>query len=235
MFRSATPPPLNNISPLYVVNDQGINDKGHIISLDDILTVTNLQNPDLISGKITGTASPVTQERTYRVEADGSVRLPVLGKVKLVGLSILDAERALDSLYHREFLKDPIIDISVVNLNVTILGEVAQPGTYLLQKEKTSLVEILGQAGGINARANKGSVKIVRKTGDPGNPEIIYVDLKSISSITNPKLNLRKNDLIYVEPRTSARIGDRLTAISPIIQSGLLVLNTALIILTLSR
>ena len=198
-----------------------------------MLRIVNLQNADLISA--TGAPSTLAQtlNLTYRVESDSTVAVPVLGKVKLAGLTVLDAEQRLKELYKREFLKDPIIDISILNMNATLLGEVLRPGTYQLTKDKTSLVELLGDAGGFTNRANKTNIKIIR--GNKQDPQVIYVDMTDLRALSSPLLNLKKNDIIYVEPNAASQAGDRLGRLGSLVQIGLVFVNTALLIYTFSK
>ncbi len=207
--------------------------RDNVISVDDMLRIVNLQNADLISA--TGAPSTLAQtlNLTYRVESDSTVAVPVLGKVKLAGLTVLDAEQRLKELYKREFLKDPIIDISILNMNATLLGEVLRPGTYQLTKDKTSLVELLGDAGGFTNRANKTNIKIIR--GNKQDPQVIYVDMTDLRALSSPLLNLKKNDIIYVEPNAASQAGDRLGRLGSLVQIGLVFVNTALLIYTFSK
>ena len=221
----------DSINPVYVTNNNPNELAPNIIAIDDILTITNLQNPDLISGSTTSTGGQSTLG--FRVEADSCVSVPVLGKVNLVGLTTIQAEEKLNGLYRKEFLKAPIVKISISNMKVTVLGEVNSPGNYLLTRDKTNLIEILGEAKGLTPRANKGTVRIIR--GDKKNPEIIYADLKNVTALGSPELNLRNNDIVYVEPNGSARAGDRLSRVSSLVQIGFVFVNTALLIYSLSK
>ncbi|HEY0896663.1 MAG TPA: SLBB domain-containing protein, partial [Sphingobacteriaceae bacterium] len=155
------------------------------------------------------------------------------GTLPIAGMSRKEASYKIQSLYKQTLLKDPIIDISVINLKVTVLGEFTRQGNFLLEKENTSLIDIIGEAGGITSRANPKSLKIIR--GDRLNPEIIYVNLKDINSLSNPKLILRNNDIIYMEPQGIYGTGERVQNFSTILQPVLLILNTALIIYNFTR
>jgi polysaccharide biosynthesis/export protein len=121
----------------------------------------------------------------------------------------------------------------VVNLKVTVLGEFTKQGNFLLEKENTTLIDIIGEAGGITARANPKTVKIIR--GNRQSPEIIYVNLKDINSLANPKLILQNDDIIYMEPQGIYGTGERVQSFSTILQPVLLILNTALIIYNFTR
>jgi polysaccharide export outer membrane protein len=220
----------DSVKTIYVVNNGNNKDsKTHLLQIDDIITIRNLQNPDLVTGISIGTASPVAN-LPYKVDVDSTVSLPVIGKVNLVGMSIAEAERRITYLYQTGPIKmtNPIFDISVVNLKVTVLGEVLKQGNYMLTKERTNLIEILGDAGGLSNRANKNTLQIIR--GDLKNPEIFYVNLKDINTLSSDKLYLQNNDIIYVQPNRFALGADKLSSLSPFIQTVLILLNSALLI-----
>ena len=204
------------------------------ISPQDILQIRNLQNikyivEDASSGAGSGGGS--SQGQTYQVEDDGTVALPVIGRVQVEGLSRVEAAKVIEDLYKKELLKDPIIEVKIINLKVTLLGEVKSPGNFPLVKDRTTLVDLLGQAGGLTERANERSVEIIR--GGDKNLAVTYIDLRDINTITDPRTILHNNDVIVVAQNKRAIRTDQLQNFSVLIQPALIVLNTALIIFTL--
>jgi polysaccharide export outer membrane protein len=146
------------------------------IRSQDVLQIRNLQStkyivdeaPSTPSGTGGGTTS--SQGQTYQVEDDGTVVLPVIGHVPVAGLTRAEAAKQIEDLYRKNLLKDPIIDLKIMNLKVTILGEVRAQGNYPLVKDKTNLIEMLGEAGGLTERSNEKNIKIIR--GDPKNRNV---------------------------------------------------------------
>lgn len=225
----------DSIKTVYVVNNGSEPDeKTHRIQIDDILNIRNLQNPDLISGLSTG-MNFNSSSLPYKIDPDSTVALPVIGRINLVGLTLFEAERKLKELYQSQplMLRNPIINISIVNLKVTLLGEVGKQGNYLLTKNRTNLIEILGEAGGLNNRANKKTVQIIR--GSYKNPQVFYVNLKDINSLASDKLYLQNNDIIYVEPNKFTLGADQLQQITPFISIVLILLNSILLINRISN
>ena len=210
------------------------------IQPQDVLQIRNLQNikyivdevPVSVLGSGGGQVSS-SQGQTFQVEEDGSVALPVIGHVQVGGLTRIQATKLIEDLYRKNLLKDPIIELKVVNLKVTLLGEVKSPGNFPLVKDRTTLVELLGQAGGLTAAANEKHVKIIRggKTGQ----KVTEIDLNNLSSISDPNAILQNGDVIYVAQNKRAIRSDNLQGFTTIMQPALLLLNTALIIFTLSR
>jgi polysaccharide export outer membrane protein len=148
------------------------------IRAQDILQVRNLQNIKYItdevptgpSGNAPSTAQGGQMGQTYQVEEDGTVALPVIGRVPVVGLSRFEATKKIEAMYRKSLLKDPIIEVKIINLNVTLLGEVRSPGNYPLVKDRTSLTELIGAAGGLTDKANeKKSKDHSRQRAKPSN------------------------------------------------------------------
>lgn len=234
LFTSKDDPARDSIKSVYVVNSTDSESILYRIKPNDLLAVRNLQDIRYISAPADGNSNITTGTGniTYRVEADGTVALPVIGKVEVAGLKRSEAAEKIQAMYEKSLLKDPIIDVSIVNLKVTMLGEFISQGNFLLEKDNTSLVEMIGQAGGISSRADPKKLKIIR--GDPQDPEIIYVNLKDINSLASKKLILQNNDIIYLEPQAVYGNQERTQIFTSFVQPVLLVLNTALLIYNFS-
>jgi polysaccharide export outer membrane protein len=196
----------------------------------DRLTIRNLQNPTVLSGD---EKTALVAQQTFLIGVDSLLTIPALGKVNLTGLTVAEAEQKLQSLYADKILNRPIIEITVSNFQATVLGEVKNPNKYVLDRENTSLVELLGQAGGPTIRANLNRVKIVR--GDPQNPEILFINLENSETIKDPRLQIQNRDVVYIEPTKLNGTGDRVSGFSALIQPILIVINTFLVIFTLTR
>ncbi|WP_412467670.1 polysaccharide biosynthesis/export family protein [Pedobacter sp. KLB.chiD] len=231
----------DTIKQVYVVNDQGISDAYYKIKVNDQLAVRNLQNKEFgataaANGNAIGnqTASgSINNTLSYLVDVDGTVNLPAIGKVEVSGLSRREAAIKIQDLYAKKLLRDPIIELSVVNLKVTLLGEFSKQGNFLLERENATLIDIIGEAGGISKTADPKTLKIIR--GDRSRPEIIYVNLNDINSLASKKLVLQNNDIIVLQQTKSSALSEKLTSVNNIIQPLLVVVNLAVLIFTLTR
>ncbi len=212
---------------------------GYHIKSQDILQIRNLQNIKYVvdespSGSSqTGGAGGAGSGQTYQVEEDGTVALPVVGHVAVAGLTRSQAAKLIEDLYRKKLLKDPIIELKITNLKVTLLGEFKGQGNFPLLKDRTTLVEMIGEAGGLSERANETNIKIIR--GDQLNPQVTYINLRDIQSINDPRAILQSGDIIYASQNKRAIRSDKLQNLSTLTQPILLLLNTALVILSLSR
>ncbi|MET4083644.1 polysaccharide export outer membrane protein [Pedobacter sp. UYP30] len=231
----------DTISQVYVVNDQGLGDLYYRIKPNDLLAVRNVQNPEFgaVGGTSTsgantgGSGTTSSSAQSFVVDLDGKVNLPAIGKVDVMGLTRREAAAKLQELYKEKLLKDPIIEVNVVNLKVTLLGEFAKQGNFLLEKDNTTLIDILGEAGGINKTADPKSLKIIR--GNRANPEIIYVNLNNINSLASKKLILQNNDIIYLQTRKSAAFNEKMQSIGNFVQPILVIVNVALLIFSITK
>ena len=209
------------------------------IQPQDILQIRNLQNLKYIVDEVPTTSTAggnnttASQGQTFQVEEDGTVALPAIGHVPIAGLTRTEATKQIEDLYRKALLKDPIIELKVINLKVTLLGEVKTPGNFPIVKDNTTLVELLGQAGGLTPAANEKNIKIIR--GKNNTQNVTVIDLSNINSLSDPRAYLQNGDIIYVAQNKRAIRTDNLQNFNTWVQPALLLLNTALIIFTLSR
>jgi polysaccharide export outer membrane protein len=207
------------------------------IQPQDILQIRNLQDTKYIANLAPVSANTAggnaAQGETFQVEEDGTVKLPALGRVKVVGLTRVDAQKMIEDMYAKSLLVNPIIELKIINLKVTLLGEIKGQGNIPLVKDRTTLVEVIGEAGGLTPGADEKNIKIIR--GTEKDPKVIEVDLEDIRSINDPKTILQSGDIIYVSQNKRAARNDNLQNFSVILQPALILFNTALIIFTLVR
>jgi polysaccharide export outer membrane protein len=120
----------------------------------------------------------------------------MIGKKKLTGLSVDEAEAILEQDYKLHYV-DPFVRITVLNRRVIVLG--ANGGQVLpLVNENTTLIEVLALYGGLNLGAKAQNIKLIR--GDLDNPEVHLIDLSTISGMKYSALRVESEDIIYVEP-----------------------------------
>jgi len=234
LFNAPTDIVTDTIKQVYVVNDNGAGEIYYRVKVNDLLAVRNVQDREFGVKNSTSSTTSGTNVTSYQVDAEGNVNLPAIGKVAVLGLTRKEIANKLQTLYGDKLLVDPIIEVTVVNVKVTLLGEFNKQGNFLLERDNTTLIDILGEAGGINTKtADPKTLKIIR--GDRSNPEIIYVNLNDINSLASKKLILQNNDLILLQPTKSSALSEKLQGINNMIQPVLVLLNVALLIFTISR
>jgi polysaccharide export outer membrane protein len=230
-----TPFDTDTLKGVFVVNNQDAPEKYYnLIKPEDELAISDLQDISLL---VRSDRERYTQRTDsyaiFQVNEDGLISLPLLGQVKVAGLNRVEAAKYIQQLYEQKELRKPLIDVRINNLYVVLLGEVARQGKYIINREDYELIDLLGEAGGLTAGANKRSVKIFR--GDRKDPEIILVNLQDYGFLKDKNLRLRSRDIIYVEPRRIVSNAQSTQAYSTFFQVGFVLLNTILLIINLSN
>ena len=153
--------------------------------------------------------APTTQTSTgtgkqpllcYSITADGCIDFPVLGKLKVAGMSREDIVNMIqEKLIAEDLVKDPIVTVEFANLQYSVLGEVSSPGQFSIDRDNISLLEAISRAGDLSILGRRDNVMVMREQN--GKKEIYKVDLTSADSIMNsPVAYLQQNDIVYVEP-----------------------------------
>jgi polysaccharide export outer membrane protein len=138
----------------------------------------------------------------YLVDADGEVEIPVIGKVKLAGLTTSQAKEKLTGLVN-PFLKDPLVEVNFSTFKVTVLGEVKSPGSYVISAQHATLFEALAAAGDLPHTAKRYNVSLYRDYN--GKRTISKFDLRKMYVLNDPDIfQMRPNDVIYVQARPGA-------------------------------
>ena len=136
----------------------------------------------------------------YLVDQAGEIDFPVIGKLKIEGLSPDELRVQLRERLS-DYLKDPIINIRLRNFTVTILGEVLRPGTYPVNGEQITILEAMGLAGDLTIRGVRENVLVIRDFN--GTKVYNRIDLTSKNMVKSPVFYLTQNDVVYVEPNRS--------------------------------
>lgn len=144
---------------------------------------------------------------TYRIEADGQIDFPVLGKVSAMGLTVDQLAESLRSKIKR-YIKDPSVNIKLSNYRISVLGEVRSPGKFIVPEGRATLLEALGMAGDLTVYGKRDDVLVIRN--EDGNISQARIDLTDANFINSPYYDLVQGDVVYVLPnKTQERISKR--------------------------
>ena len=152
----------------------------------------------------------------YMVGNDGTINIPILGFInthnKTPQTLANDIQEALSS-----FIKNPSVNIRLLNFRVSILGEVNQPGTYTVLEERFTLPQALGLAGDLTINGDRNNVLIIRN--ENGKKINFNIDLTQSDFMQSPFYFLKQNDVVYVRPNTarvksSGLVGNTSTLVS---------------------
>ncbi|WP_312078130.1 polysaccharide biosynthesis/export family protein [Chryseobacterium sp.] len=137
---------------------------------------------------------------TYFVDTDYNIIFPQIGKINLQGENIEGVREKLNALL-KAYIKDPIVDVKIVNFKVSVLGEVARPGQYVIPDGSTTLLSSLSLAGDSTPYGIRKNVLLIRNVD--GQITHNRIDLTSANFINSPYYYLKQNDIIYVQPNTN--------------------------------
>jgi len=163
----------------------------------------------------------------YLINNDGTCKLPLVGKLKLSGLSIREATEYLEQAYSEFYIK-PFVYIGIINKRVTVFpGNGGAAKVINLTNNNTTVMEVIALAGGIAEDGKAYKVKLIRRE-NKSKPKIYLMDLSTINGLESANTVVLANDIIYIEPRY--RLAKTLISeISPILS----ILSSAILIYTL--
>lgn len=214
-----------------IVSDNSHNNK---FKIDDVIGIhISTLDPEpsipfnLYSGATEGGIRP--EQIDYIIDKNGEIDFPVIGNIKLVGLSPEETKTLLVEKL-TPYLKDPIINIRLRNFSVTVLGEVNRPGTYFVNGEQITILEALGLANDLTIKGKRDNVLVIRDFN--GTKVYTRIDLTKKESLNSPVYYLTQNDVVYIEPNKSAITASALDNRASILVSiaSLLITSTVIII-----
>ena len=135
----------------------------------------------------------------YVVDPNGNIDFPVLGKLKVDGLTRAQlSEKIKEEIIQKGMIFDPVVTTEFMNFKITVLGEVYRPGSYPVMDDKITILEAIGKAGDLTIFGKRESVLVIRETEYE---RVTYrVDLRSSDLFNSPCYFLKQNDVVYVEP-----------------------------------
>ncbi len=150
----------------------------------------------------------------YLVDKDGFIDFPVLGRLRVAGLTTTELKRYLNNKL-KSYLKNPVVLIRFVNFQVSVFGEVADPGNILLPNERITVLDALSFAGDLTPFANRTNLLIIRNYN--GKQYYGRINLQDRDLFSSPYYYLKQNDIIYVEPlrERTAEVTDQASRVLP--------------------
>lgn len=152
------------------------------------------------------TSQAVLQQ--YLVDNNGNVNFPVLGSIHLGGLTKGKAELLIKEKLRPQFREAPIVTVRMANYKISVIGEVASPGTFIISNEKVNVLEALAMAGDMTIYGIRDNVKLIRED-NRGKREIFTLNLNDRDILQSPYYYLQQNDILYVTPnKVKAKTSD---------------------------
>ena len=145
--------------------------------------------------------------QTYIVDKEGYIEYPIVGKLKLMGLTRTEAQDFIISKIHPAYITErPIVNVRFKNYKVSVLGEVNRPGQFVVESEQCTIFDALSMAGDMTIYGKRENVMLIREDNN-GKKSITRINLQNPRLILDPQIYyLQQNDVLYIEPnRTKAK------------------------------
>lgn len=177
---------------------------------DDLLTIRvsapeqeaaipfNLTKTIQSSNAIRGDVEP----ETYMVSNEGTIEFPILGTIEVAKLTTFEVADKIKIMI-TDYVKDPIVNVRVLNFQISVLGEVAKPGTFDIEDDHISVSKALAMAGDLTIYGKRENILVMGET--EGEKTYAYLDLTDANVVNSPHYYLRQNDVVYVEPKSTRR------------------------------
>jgi polysaccharide biosynthesis/export protein len=181
--------------------EAGNTSRNYVISRNDKLTLQVSSNkgeriidpnPDLSQNALPKESTETTSTVVYLVDINGLVKIPMIGEIKLEGLTIKQAEEILQKEYATYF-KEPYVRLDFANKRVIVLGAVG--GHVIpLTDENITLVEVLALAKGLNNDSKASNIRLLRAD------RVFEIDFSTIEGFRDGNMLIEPGDIVYVEP-----------------------------------
>jgi polysaccharide export outer membrane protein len=167
---------------------------------DEAATPFNLTVPTPYTVNSRSTYSQAMLQ-TYLVDNEGNINYPILGQIHVGGLTKSECEKMIQDRI-TPFMaasENPIVTVRMTGYQISVIGEVARPGTFTVSREKITVLEALAQAGDLTIYGVRTNVQLIREDAT-GQKSIYFLNLNDANLINSPYYYLQQNDIIYVEP-----------------------------------
>ena len=170
----------------------------------------------------------------YCVDNDGYIDFPVLGRIKLVGMTRWEvAETIKKMLVDGGYLSDAVVTVEFMNFKVSVIGEVTSPGTFTVEGDKVTVLQAISLARDLTIFGMRENVSVIRERD--GERTIYQINLCDVSLFKSPAYYLQQNDIIYVEPnkersRQSTTDDKTLRMTSILVSGGSLIVSVATLV-----
>jgi polysaccharide export outer membrane protein len=168
-----------------------------VISASDVTAVQSFNLPAASFNSSGGSSTGPGDILTYLIDSNGEIDFPILGKLKIGGLSREETIGLLKNKLDPDYVKNPTINIRISNFKITVQGDVRAPGTFNIPNERVTILDAIGLAGDMNISGKRDNVLVIREEG--GLKKEYRVNLLSKKTYTSPVFYLQQNDIIYVE------------------------------------
>ncbi|MFD2602746.1 polysaccharide biosynthesis/export family protein [Flavobacterium suzhouense] len=184
------------------------------IRKDDKISISVWGEDDLSVGSVYGIYnSNEVYGKWLMVDINGNIEVPKIGTTNVLGKTVPELKNILTEKL-KKWLVNPIVDIKVLNKEITILGEVRNPNTIQVDKDNVTLLELISKTGGFEFYANLKSIKVLRQEGE--NVRVTNIDLTTANDILNTNIQLHPGDVVIVPSKKNKEFDKRIATIIPL-------------------
>lgn len=165
-------------------------------------TALTIQNSDILDVSVNSLNPLAYNDSTtritgYLVDHNGEIKLPMIGKIKVTGLTTSVVGEQIEQKL-QTYLSEPTVNVRILNFKIAVLGDVLKPDNYKVLNERITIMEALSLAGDLNITAKRNNIILIREID--GKREYIPMDISSSKIFQSPYYYLKNNDVIYVQP-----------------------------------
>lgn len=148
----------------------------------------------------TGSLQSYSSLQSYLVENDGTIDFPIIGRIKVAGMTRLELQEFLiDKIYPTYVIEKPIVLVTISSFKISVIGEVNGSGQYTISNGKVNIFEAIALAKDLTIWGRRDNVKLIRELSN-GEKKIVELDLNDANIINSPYYQLQQNDIVYVTP-----------------------------------
>lgn len=188
-------------------------DYQYTIRKDDKINISVWGQDDLSVGSVYGIYnSNEVYGKWLLVDAQGNISVPKLGVFHVLGFTVPQLKDTLTRRFGK-WIATPVVDVKVLNKEITVLGEVRNPGVFQVDKDQNSLLELISKTGGIEFYGNLKNVKVLRQEGE--NVKVAHLDLSKGNQYLNQNIQLHPGDVVIVASKRNKEFDKRIATIIP--------------------
>jgi polysaccharide export outer membrane protein len=209
----------NNENPSYISRAEDINiSYDSKIVADDILSIDvyNMNQKSNILKNNLKILDDNTKSNEYLVSVDGTIYLPLLQEVEVIGFTAKELSKKFTQEYKR-YLKQPYVKVAIKNHKIFVLGEVKKQGVIPINGNSISIIEAISSSGGLTNYAARNKIRIISKMNKKYT--IRTLNMSKLSTLNIDNLMLKHNSIVYVEPRDAKALTVGVQDYLPIIQA----------------
>ncbi|MBR1545755.1 MAG: polysaccharide biosynthesis/export family protein [Prevotella sp.] len=190
------------------------NDKISIVVKSKDPTISELFNLPITQQMVGQRTDPTSYQRQsqqsqyasgYTIDADGNIDFPLIGKINIAGKTRMETAAYIkEMLEKQEYAKDLVVTVEYMNLHVSILGEVKEPGQYSIDQDKITVLDALAKAGDLTIYGRRDSVMVIRQDGNQNTTYLINMT-SAKDVLQSPAYYLQQNDVVYVAPNAARK------------------------------